>query len=133
MQVRAIDADGTSANNQITYELADPTDPFAIDPVTGNITTLKMFDREIRSFYNIKVLATDNSESALIPGRNNTGQHVFLIEIADKNDNAPHFSRDTYIPAEVAESANVNELITQIEAKDVDTGNSHSLLLNYSY
>lgn len=127
MQVRAIDADGTSANNQITYELGDPSDPFAIDPVTGNITTLKMFDREIRSFYNIKVLATDNSESALIPGRNNTGQHVFLIEIADKNDNAPHFSRDTYIPAEVAESANINELVTQIEAKDVDTGNSRSL------
>lgn len=121
MQVRAFDADGTSANNQITYSVFNSTD-FTIDPVTGNITTLRQFDREVQNFYSIKILATDNAESALIPGKNNTGQHVFLIDIADKNDNSPKFTRDTYIPAEVAESANINELVTQIEAKDVDAG-----------
>lgn len=122
MQVRAFDADGTSANNQITYELGDPSDPFAIDRITGNITTLKMFDREERSFYNIKIIATDNSESALIPGKHNAGQQVFLIEIADKNDNPPHFTQDTYVAESIAENANINELVTVVSALDIDTG-----------
>lgn len=122
MQVRAFDADGTSANNQITYELGDPSDPFAIDPITGNITTLKMFDREEKNFYNIKIIATDNSESALIPGKHNSGQQVFLIEIADKNDNPPHFTQDTYVAESIAENANINELVTVVSALDIDTG-----------
>lgn len=122
MQVRAFDADGTSANNQISYELGDPSDPFAIDSATGNITTLKMFDREERSFYNIKIIATDNSESALIPGKHNAGQQVFLIEIADKNDNPPHFTQDTYVAESIAENANINELVTVVNAVDIDTG-----------
>lgn len=122
MQVRAFDADGTDANNQVTYELGDPKDPFAIDSLTGNITTTVEFDREERSFYNIKVIATDNSESALIPGKHNSGQQVFRIEIADKNDNPPKFANPTYVSDALAENANINVLVTQIHAEDVDTG-----------
>lgn len=65
MQVRALDGDGTSAHNQVTYELMDHRDLFTIDPYTGNITTLVVFDREQKDFYNVKVLAGDNSPSAL--------------------------------------------------------------------
>lgn len=128
MQVRAFDADGTSANNQVTYQLGDPSDPFAIDSITGNITTLKTFDREEKSSYNIKIIATDNSESALTgfePGQHNSGQQSFLIEIADKNDNAPHFTSSTYVAESIAENANINELVTQVKAIDVDTGKAH--------
>lgn len=130
MQVRAFDADGTSANNQVTYELGDASDPFTIDSLTGNITTLKMFDREERSFYNIKIIATDNSESALIPGKHNSGQQVFRIEIADKNDNPPHFTQDTYVAESIAENANINVLVTQVTALDIDTGMSDLESLN---
>lgn len=45
--------------------MADNTENFAIDRYTGNITTKKMFDREEQDFYNVKVIATDNSPSAL--------------------------------------------------------------------
>lgn len=65
MQVRAIDSDATSAHNQITYELGDNQEFFAIDRYTGNITTLKTFDREEKDSYNVKVIAYDNSPSAL--------------------------------------------------------------------
>ncbi|XP_026497557.1 DE-cadherin isoform X4 [Vanessa tameamea] len=135
MQVRAFDADGTSANNQVTYELGDPSDPFAIDSITGNITTLKMFDREERSFYNIKIIATDNSESALIPGKHNAGQQVFLIEIADKNDNPPHFTQDTYVAESIAENANINEIVTQVTALDIDTASvvTYSIVAGNTY
>ncbi|XP_026332342.1 DE-cadherin isoform X2 [Hyposmocoma kahamanoa] len=135
MQVRAIDADATSANNQVTYALEDPTNSFDIDPLTGNITTRVMLDRENRSYYSVKVFATDNSESALIPKRNNTGQHVFLIEIADKNDNPPQFTQDTYVTTEVAESANINELVTQVAAIDNDTASvvTYSIISGNTY
>ncbi|XP_052754013.1 DE-cadherin isoform X2 [Galleria mellonella] len=135
MQVRAFDADGTAANNQITYQLGDPSDPFLIDPITGNITTQKMFDREEKSSYNIKILATDNSESALIPGKHNIGQQSFLIEIADKNDNPPHFQKDTYVAESIAENANTNELVTVVKAVDIDTASviSYSIVAGNTY
>lgn len=65
MQVRAIDADSTLANNRVTYQLADNREYFTIDPYTGNITTLVTFDREKQDVYNVKVIATDNAPSAL--------------------------------------------------------------------
>jgi len=44
---------------------------FTIDPHTGNITTLVTFDREVEDLYNVKIIATDNSPSALFK----TGEH----------------------------------------------------------
>lgn len=122
MQVRAIDADGTSANNQVTYELDNFQDLFAIDKYTGNITTLKTFDREKEDTYNVKVIAVDNSPSALFKtGEHNKGQQVFRIEIADKNDNAPHFDRPVYTAVGILENANQNEVVTEVKAIDSDT------------
>jgi len=122
MQVRAIDGDSTSANNQVTYELADNTEYFAIDPYTGNITTLVTFDREHRDFYNVKVIATDNSPSALFAtGQPNKGQQTFRIEIADKNDHPPRFTQERYVAEAIPEDANINALVTEVKALDNDT------------
>ncbi|XP_075221903.1 DE-cadherin-like [Lycorma delicatula] len=122
MQVRAIDADSTSEHNQVTYELADNTDYFAIDKYTGNITTKVTFDREKQDFYNVKVIATDNSPSALYStGEHNKGQQVFRIEIADKNDHPPRFTLPVYVAEAIPEDANQNYLVTEIKAEDNDT------------
>ncbi|XP_078053729.1 DE-cadherin isoform X2 [Augochlora pura] len=122
MQVRAIDADGTSANNQVTYELDNFKDLFAIDKYTGNITTLTTFDREKEDTYNVKVIAIDNSPSSLFQtGEHNKGQQVFRIEIADKNDNAPHFDKAVYTTNPINEDANQNEVVTEVKAVDSDT------------
>lgn len=121
MQVRAFDMDGTAANNIISFELADNREFFTIDPTTGNITTLKTFDREERDFYNVKVIATDNSPSSLYnTGEPNRGQQVFRIEIADKNDHPPHFQQEVYIAEKLPEDANVNFLVIEVTAEDVD-------------
>lgn len=50
---------------QVTYKLADNTEYFSIDEYTGNITTRVTFDRESQDVYNVKVIASDNSPSAL--------------------------------------------------------------------
>lgn len=121
MQVRAFDMDGTSANNIISFELGDNTEFFTIDPVTGNITALTTFDREERDFYNVKVIATDNSPSSLYnTGEPNRGQQVFRIEIADKNDHSPHFQNDEYIAEKLPEDANINFLVIEVTAEDID-------------
>ncbi|KAK9497090.1 hypothetical protein O3M35_004467 [Rhynocoris fuscipes] len=125
MQVRAIDADATTKNNQVTYELADNKENFAIDRYTGNITTLKIFDREEQDVYNVKVIATDNSPSAVLPdGKHNEGQQVFRIEIADKNDHPPKFTQTTYVAEAIPENTNTNTLVTEVKALDIDTASS---------
>lgn len=98
MQVRAFDMDGTSANNIVSFELVDNKEFFEIDEHTGNITALVQFDREERDTYNVKVIAKDNSPSALYKtGKPNQGQQVFAITIGDKNDHRPKFKHDEYI------------------------------------
>lgn len=80
MQVRAIDVDSTSSHNQVTYELADNQEYFNIDPLTGNITTRVTFDREKQDVYNVKVIATDNSPSALYKtGEPNKGNLIYFL------------------------------------------------------
>jgi len=80
MQVRAIDADSTEANNRVTYELADNREYFAIDPYTGNITTLVTFDREKQDFYNVKVIASDNApSSSYTTGEHNKGKSIIYL------------------------------------------------------
>lgn len=121
MQVRAFDMDGTSANNIITFELADNRDYFAIDPHTGNITALTTFDREERDFYNVKVSAKDNSPSSLFDNQEpNVGYQVFRISIGDKNDHKPHFQQTMYLADKLLEDANTNYEVIEVKAEDED-------------
>ncbi|KAF7994833.1 hypothetical protein HCN44_004305 [Aphidius gifuensis] len=121
MQVRASDADGTEEHNQITYKLGNYDDLFKIDEKTGNITTLKVFDREREGIYDLKVIATDSSPSA----NSKTGEHNYLestfrIEIGDKNDNPPHFNESVYTARSVGENSNKHKIVVQVHANDED-------------
>lgn len=121
MQVRAFDMDGTAANNIVSFMLEDNNDLFHIDAATGNITALKTLDREERDFYNVKVIASDNSPSALYDtGLPNQGQQVFRIEIADKNDHPPYFQKAEYLADDLDEDVNINSVVLEVTADDKD-------------
>lgn len=122
MQVRAFDMDGTAANNIVSFRLADNEEYFAIDHNTGNITALQMFDREAIDTYHLKIIAEDNSPSALYNnGKPNFISQTFIIKISDKNDHPPKFTKDYYIAEKIPEDANTNTVVIQVLAKDVDT------------
>ncbi|XP_055601986.1 DE-cadherin [Uranotaenia lowii] len=122
MQVRAFDMDGTSANNIVSFRLADNEEYFAIDYNTGNITALTMFDREATDTYHLKIIAEDNSPSALYNnGKPNSISQTFIIKISDKNDHPPKFTKDYYVSENVAEDANKNTVVIVVTAQDVDT------------
>jgi len=106
---------------KVSYELDDNKDLFTIDPHTGNITTLVTFDREVEDLYFVKIIATDNSPSALFKtGEHNKEEYVFQIKIADKNDNPPRFTRKVYTHNSISEDANINMPVTKVTAIDSD-------------
>lgn len=125
MQVRALDMDGTIANNIVKYKLADHTDSFEIDIFTGEIRSLVEFDREAKDVYNLKVIAYDNSPSSLYDNqlgeRPNMAHQVFRIEIGDKNDHPPVFVQQNYYVDKLPEDTNKNHLVLEVVASDDDT------------
>lgn len=125
MPVRAIDNDATSPFNSVTFELADNTEYFSIDPISGVVTALQSFDREEKEFYNVKIIATDGAPSALFTtGKHNSATQVFRIEIADKNDHPPQFKQDEYLADRVPEDSNLNSLVIEVQAIDRDTASN---------
>ncbi|EAT33862.1 AAEL013873-PA [Aedes aegypti] len=122
MQVRAFDMDGTPANNIVSFRLADNEEYFSIDYNTGNITALVTFDREATDTYHLKIIAEDNSPSALYNnGKPNSISQTFIIKISDKNDHPPKFTKDYYIAEKIPEDANTNTVVIQVLALDIDT------------
>ncbi|CAG7733720.1 unnamed protein product [Allacma fusca] len=122
IRVRAHDNDGTAPNNEVSLYL-EPEDEeyFSIEPKSGILKTRKKFDREEKDFYSVKVIARDGAPSAITKdGHPNERSQVFRIEIADKNDNIPSFSKTVY-EAEINEDANLNAKVIEVKAIDKDT------------
>nr|XP_023019131.1 DE-cadherin [Leptinotarsa decemlineata] len=129
IQVRAIDKDGTSANNIVSYELEDNQDIFAIDRSTGVITSKVEFDREAVPLYHVKVKAFDNSPSALYNTTDpNIVYQTFQISVEDQNDNHPRFTHPIYQFSNITELADKLSIVGEVLALDNDTAS----LISYS-
>ena len=81
---------------------------------------LKSLDREKRSSYPMKILATDGQL---------TGQLTLDVQILDSNDNVPKFEHDQY-HIKLRESTPIGTNILQIHADDRDEG--LNALINYT-
>ncbi|NWX60218.1 PCD23 protein, partial [Promerops cafer] len=103
-------------NGEVMYSLMDDTyGAFAIDSVTGSIVTTKALDRETKSQYTFRAVASDCSTH--FP-RSTT---VMTVLIQDVNDNAPKFEQ-SYYKASVWEGQSPKTDIIQVFATDLDSG-----------
>lgn len=86
-KIVATDEDfGDNAN--ITYSLhASETHPFYVTPLTGILKVNGELDRELKSTYELKIIASDNS----LKEKRLTSTAEIEINVMDVNDNAPVF------------------------------------------
>ncbi|NXA63629.1 PCD23 protein, partial [Mohoua ochrocephala] len=112
-------------NGEVIYSLIDDTyGAFAIDSVTGSIVTTKALDRETKSQYAFRVVASDCSTR--FPRSTTVSVEV---HIDDVNDNDPVFLQSpirAFVPAETA----VNETVATVRAEDVDLGSNGAIVFN---
>ncbi|XP_077166048.1 B-cadherin-like isoform X2 [Paroedura picta] len=125
MQVSATDADDAvdSYNGVVAYSIVTqtPGEPekhmFAVNRQTGSISVIASgLDRERVREYTLVLQAAD------LEGKGLTTTGSAVIEIADKNDNAPQFSPSLYT-AEVAENE-ANLEVVRLSVTDMDEAGS---------
>ncbi|KAM9193151.1 protocadherin-23 [Mergus octosetaceus] len=104
-------------NGEVTYRLIDDTfGTFAIDSLTGSIVTTKPLDRETKSQYTFRAVASDCSTHW---PRSTTVSVV--VHVDDVNDNDPVFLQNpirAFVPADTA----ANETVATVRAEDMDLG-----------
>ncbi|XP_062910893.1 protocadherin-16-like [Mobula hypostoma] len=115
MQVLAKDLD-QGQNGQVMYSIAESpqSDLFQINPLTGDISTVAIMDREIWPQAQLRLTATDRGIPRLV------GTATLSIIILDLNDNSPTIP----VPHEVqvAENTAIGSEITKVTGNDVDSG-----------
>nr|XP_015205333.1 PREDICTED: protocadherin Fat 2 [Lepisosteus oculatus] len=113
LKVSAKDPD-LGTNGQVVFTLHGPSaEKFHLDPLTGELFTLAVLDREQQMEYDLVVKATD--------GGGRSCQADIMLMIQDMNDNAPRFSSDHYVVT-VFDNTTVKTPIAVVYAKDPDTG-----------
>ncbi|XP_077997938.1 protocadherin Fat 4-like [Glandiceps talaboti] len=122
--VTATDKDAGD-NGQITYELDtnSTNQKFAIDHLTGEITTVVRLDREEETSYTILVVARDNAGD-LADVLSSTA--TVYVDIMDINDNAPQFINEPYSLV-VPDAISAGTSVYAVTAIDGDIGTNAEL------
>uniref|UniRef100_A0ABM5GIZ2 Protocadherin-23 isoform X1 n=1 Tax=Pogona vitticeps TaxID=103695 RepID=A0ABM5GIZ2_9SAUR len=116
LELFAADAD-EGPNGKVTYSLlADTSSAFTIDRVTGAVTAIKPLDRERKSQYLLKAVATDSG----ILGPRSTSVSI-TVHVSDINDNWPVFLQNP-LKAYVSSQTPINQTIATVQANDADLG-----------
>ena len=112
IQVLASD-DDISTNAEVRYQLLTETGSFTINPSTGEIFSLRVFDREATDVYNLTVEVTDRGEPTL-----STTAMVEVI-ILDENDSPPVFSEPFYFTS-IRENISLGSQFLLLNVTDMD-------------
>ena len=120
-RVSATDEDTAEENTLIQYELVDDFNTFVIDNFTGIIRTSSLLDYETVQEYNLTVIASDG-----VTNTEPLGTATVTITIVDVNDNRPQFNMSS-ITAIVEESIPVGDVVLNVTAIDIDSGNNSVL------
>lgn len=118
VHIASIVADDPDKNRTITYSLRGPveiTDLVHLDSETGEMVVANKIDRELYTWLNLTVCATDSG----IPLRSSLSE--IYVQILDENDNNPYFITDIN-NITIMENTKIGTEIAQIEARDSDSG-----------
>ena len=118
-RVYASDADN-GENGTIIYTIVDQFTNFSIDPRSGEIRNLVVFDREMRENYTILVSAHDNGSAVQLTA---TAPVTVAVTISDENDNPPVFV-DLQMDLSVPSNAEVGTTVGRVIAVDSDEGSN---------
>lgn len=94
---------------------------FRIDPLSGEVFTNLILDHEIRSFYKLRIEATDNGENRRLS--TTTTLNIYVLDV---NDNAPLFMQNNYT-LWVLENVPVGSVVSRLNARDADSENNSKL------
>nr|KAG5699632.1 hypothetical protein BaRGS_005080 [Batillaria attramentaria] len=102
----------TPANANATYQLIAGAEslPFAVDPISGNITNKLLLDAEANERYRPFVGVSDASHSV---------KTQIIIRLLDVNDNAPQFVSPTFA-FDLREGQPEGTLVGRLMASDLD-------------
>ncbi|XP_055081161.1 protocadherin-23 [Periophthalmus magnuspinnatus] len=117
IQLTAFDPD-EGANGEITYSLMEENGQgtFSIDPFSGIIRTSKPLDRETRSQYSVRVVASDCCTQGPL-----SSAVLLTVQVEDVNDNAPVCTHNP-VNAWVSMTMPPHHVITTVTATDKDHG-----------
>ena len=108
-------------NGQFYFSLTEGHfDSFAVDPMSGLITTSAPIDYEERPFYNITAVVRDMGNSS-----RSTSVQV-EVEVIDLNDNPPIFDQPSY-SRNITENSVLGALLFHIPATDEDSTSNGAL------
>eukprot|EP00052_Salpingoeca_macrocollata_P024315 m.216842 g.216842 ORF g.216842 m.216842 type:complete len:1872 (+) comp22226_c0_seq1:169-5784(+) len=103
-------------NNVVTYSLEQPSQYFAVDPATGVVTIATDFTVSYNTSHEMNnllvVIATDSY--------GNTAQTTIVLDLLETNE-SPAFNQTTY-EVTITENEAVGTFVTQLQARDPDTG-----------
>ena len=127
----AVDPD-SGLNTIQDYELVSATRHFKLEVIrkADGSTDLQLvlqekLDREVRDFYQMKVVAYDGGE----PRR--SGSVLVDITVLDTNDNKPEFENTTY-EVSVSENIPIGKTIVKVKAIDQDSGMNGEVIYGFS-
>ena len=122
--VTATDSDSGN-NSRITFSLEDDFGVFAIDPSSGEVTTLRVLDYENITFARLRVVATDGGNPPM-----QTRTHL-SINILDENDNTPVFTTLPHHQGAIMENAVIGTMVLTVSATDKDKENGYPLTYSF--
>ena len=119
IQVFADDPD-VGSNGEVEYFLLTTTEPFTINPVTGDVTTTSTLDHETQSSHSLNVQACDNGELQ------QCDIAMVIINVLDFNDEIPQFDLADYA-VDVCDTALSGKSLVRPIATDQDSGSNARL------
>ncbi|KAK6488758.1 protocadherin Fat 4-like [Huso huso] len=92
----------------------------------GSLVAIEPLDRESKDLYEFAIMASDSGT----PQRQNIS--YIKIRITDINDNAPEFSKSSYIENVLVALAKKGDVVLTVSANDKDLGNNSHISYSFS-